>query len=427
MLTLIQEVLSRAGVEYIIREEQKETAELFFIRHRLDMRRLSDVKEWRVTVYVRAERDGKPMMGSASATVFPNTTPADVDALCARLKSAAGYALNPAYALYTGEVSKEAATSSGFNGRTLEQSALSMADAIMKADDGTSKAFVNTAEIFMCRTRKRVVSSTGTDVCSVMHECNGEYVVQCKEPVDAEQFFPFRYLEPDAVALENEVRLGLNAVTDRANAKGMPVSGTYDVLIGRENLRRLFGYYVSNASAESIYPHHSDWQEGTLSQGVEIAGEPLQLDLLAEEPFSDEGIPMHDRPLIRDGKVVLIHGGIRLCRYLGIEPTGEYRRIGLNNGTVPFDELKKNCLYPVSFSDFRCDPFTGSFGGEIRLGYYFDAEGNATAVTGGSVNGNIKIFGGAMLFSREQYADAGYRGPMVVRIPGAAVAGRENG
>lgn len=425
MLSVICESLKKASVDYIVREEHKKTAELFFIRRKLDMRRLTDVREWNVTVFVRSEKDGKPMVGSASAVVYPNTKAEDVDALCERLKTAAGYALNPAFDLYSGPVSPEIEVPSGFAGMTLEEGTLKMADAIMRADDGTAKGFVNTAEIFMCRTCKRVVSSTGTDAASVMYECNGEYVAQCKEPVDSEQYYAFRYLEPDTASLEKDVRTALSAVADRASAKDMPLSGEYDVVLDAAIFRRLFAYYTGNSSAKMIYPHYSSWTAGMQVQGGAIRGEALNLKLLAEEPFSDEGVPMTDKPLIEKGKLSMLHGPVRYCRYLGVEPTGDYRRIGIENGTVPFHEMKKNCIYPVSFSDFRCDPYTGNFGGEIRLGYVFDAEGRRSVVTGGSVSGDLAGHGSEMVFSLERYSDASYCGPFAVRIPGAVVAGRE--
>jgi len=45
-------------------------------------------------------------------------------------------------------------------------------------------------------------------------------------------------------------------------------------------------------------------------------------------------------------------------------------------------ELQKGCLCPVSFSGFEMDPFTGHFGGEIRLAYLYTDEG-VKLLTGG--------------------------------------------
>ena len=131
---------------------------------------------------------------------------------------------------------------------------------------------------------------------------------------------------------------------------------------------------------------------------------------------------MAPRSLIRDGKLELIYGSNRFCQYLGIEPTGDYRRMGLDNGTVPLQELQKGCLCPVSFSDFQMDAFTGHFGGEIRLAYLY-TENGVEILTGGSINGVLPEKQGKLLFSTERYDTMDYTGPFAVKIEGVEVAG----
>ena len=132
---------------------------------------------------------------------------------------------------------------------------------------------------------------------------------------------------------------------------------------------------------------------------------------------------MRERTLLKDGTVQCIHGTTRFCRYLGIEPTGDYFNTKLDNGTVNFDELKKGCLYPASFSDFQMDPMDGHFGGEIRLAYLY-TESGVKLLTGGSINGSMFDKQGMLTFSRERYTDADYSGPFAVRIKGVNVSGK---
>ena len=138
--------------------------------------------------------------------------------------------------------------------------------------------------------------------------------------------------------------------------------------------------------------------------------------------FSLEGIPMVARPLVKDGELQLIYGANRFCQYLGIEPTGYYERIGVNNGTVALDDLRRGCLCPVSFSDFQMDAFTGHFGGEIRLAYLYTEDG-VQILTGGSINGSLPEKQGNLVFSTERYDTLNYTGPFAVRIDGVEVAG----
>ena len=131
---------------------------------------------------------------------------------------------------------------------------------------------------------------------------------------------------------------------------------------------------------------------------------------------------MVERPLIRDGELKVVYGSNRFCRYLGIEPTGNYERFGLDNGTVPLQDLQKGCLCPVSFSDFQMDAFTGHFGGEIRLAYLYTDE-DVQILTGGSINGALPDKQGNLLFSKERYDTLTYTGPYAVKIEGVEVAG----
>ena len=76
----------------------------------------------------------------------------------------------------------------------------------------------------------------------------------------------------------------------------------------------------------------------------------------------------------------------------------------------------------MCFSDFQMNSFTGHFGGEIRLAYWFDGK-ETHLVTGGSINGSIADCGGKMVFSLEKYDSENYHGPYAVSLPGVKVAG----
>ena len=83
---------------------------------------------------------------------------------------------------------------------------------------------------------------------------------------------------------------------------------------------------------------------------------------------------------------------------------------------------KEPHLYVVSFSDFQMDAWSGHFGGEIRLAYWFDGK-DTHVVTGGSINGSMAETKGKMHFSSDTYASLSYQGPYAVAIPGVKVAG----
>ena len=172
-----------------------------------------------------------------------------------------------------------------------------------------------------------------------------------------------------------------------------------------------------------VYARYSTWQRGETVQG-ETAGEGVELTLRATAPYSAEGIPMADLPLLHGGRLLAYHGPNRFCRYLEVQPTGSYEKMSCANGSLPFAQLKQGpCLWAVDFSDFQMDAMSGHFGGEIRLAYLIE-DGKVTPVTGGSVNGSILEAQKDLAFSTERYLTARYDGPYALRLRGVSVAGQ---
>ena len=86
-------------------------------------------------------------------------------------------------------------------------------------------------------------------------------------------------------------------------------------------------------------------------------------------------------------------------------------------GDTSISEIQKEpYLKIVSFSDFQMDEFTGQFGGEYRLAYYFDGK-NTIPVTNGSISGNINDIIGNILFSSEKQSSYYFDGPLAISYP----------
>ncbi|MDD6160407.1 MAG: metallopeptidase TldD-related protein [Oscillospiraceae bacterium] len=427
MIKRIETMLAKAGIElWSIEQRSEETAELFFIRRRLDMRRMKQTCKYEVTVFCDFEKDGKAMRGSSRVEIVPSQSDEEILSTVKGAYFAASFVANPTYEFPARQTCEPMEVPSTLSGYTVEQSAMELAKAIF-AGDCDERAFLNSVEVFSEKTAVHLVMSTGTDVSYTYYGINGEFVAQCKEPQDVEMHHAFDYSDLDCAAVTAKVKNMLKRVADRAVAEQNLPTGTYDLILDGEQVQELLGYYAERTHAAMIYPGYSTWKVGTDVQGEVKGGEALELTLRAKVPYSEEGIPMTDRPLIRKGKMMLCHGGARLSSYLGVEPTGNYRAFSCENGSVDFDELRKTPhLYAVSFSDFQMDSMSGHFGGEIRLAYYFDGK-TTRIVTGGSVNGSILDSGGALVFSKQRYERADYKGPFAVRIPGVKVAGTAAG
>lgn len=422
MLNIITAALNDAGIKnWRIRETETHSAELFFIRRALDTRRVKDVKKYSVTVFNDFEKNGRKMRGASQLDFVPSQSKEEIEKGLKEAYFAASFAENPFYELPGKQVCAPA-PDDGFSKLSAETAAMKMADAVYRADRD-EKAFINTLEMFAVKSNVRIVTSAGTDVSYAKNEIKGEFVVQCKQPQDVEIYHSFAYDGADCEALNKKASEALRQVSDRASAEPALPTGKYDVILSEGKVAEILSYYVARASVQMIYPGYSTWKIGDEIQSGPVAGEKLDITLLAKVPYSSEGIPMTDICLAEDGKLRTYHGGARLSYYLNIPPTGEYNAFSCGNGTVPFEEMKRTpYLYPVAFSDFQMDAFSGHFGGEIRLAYYFDGK-KTRIITGGSINGSITGCDGNIVFSKERYSSQSYRGPFAVRLSGVMAAG----
>ena len=425
MIDRIKAALKRCGIAlWRINETAEETAELFFVKKELDTRRIKDVCKYQVTVFRDVENEEGKKRGFTSVQLISSMDDAQLDEQLKGAYYAAQFAANPRYDLPDPVQAPMVEKTGELAEAPLSRSAGKMARALF-APDTHEDAFVNSAEIFVVRSFCRIVSSEGTGVSYTSAKVNGEFVVQCKTPEDVEIHNEFEYDALDEAALSAKVAEALTFVRDRARARKILKSGKYDVVLSGNEVAEVLDYYVARSSASMVYAKYSTWQRGEDVQG-EANGERLDMTLRATLPYSAEGIPMADLPLLEGGKLLAWHGPNRFCRYLGVKPTGEYDRVSCASGTVPFEELKKGpVLWAVAFSDFQMDAMSGHFGGEIRLAYLIGADGTVTPVTGGSVNGSILEAQKDMVFSKERYLTAEYDGPYAVRLRDISVAGAD--
>lgn len=419
MTDLMIKALADLGIEhYRILENRRRSAELFFVRRRLDMRRMTDVREFNVTVFV----DEGETRGEATASLTSTMSEGELRSALLIAREAARSAQNPFYELAEPIRAERKHAETNLRGMSLADAATAAAEALFAADTD-AKSFLNSTEVFATETTVSLMTSEGTDVSWDSYELSGEFVVQCKtDTADVETYHSFSYRSLEEQELTRKAREALSRVSDRAVATPTLASGSYDVILSDEHVGTVLSYYVDRANAHMLHPGYSSFRIGESVQ-PSGEGERLSLTLRAVAPYSAEGIEMIDRPLVRDGKLETVHGSLPLCRYLGVTPTGSYRSFSSENGTVPFSEMIASpSLWVVAFSDFQMDEFSGHFAGEIRLAYLI-RDGKMTPVTGGSINGSILDLGGRLLFSKERYESLSYSGPRAVRIPDVPVAG----
>lgn len=328
-----------------INENVEETAELFFVKKQLDTRRSKDVRKYEVTVFrdVDAGQAEKPARGFTSVELIASMDDAQIDEELKGAYYAAQFAANPYFSLPDPVQAPVVKKTGELAEAPLAESAGKMVKALF-APDVREDAFLNSAELFVSRSFHHILSSEGTDAAYTNAKVEGEFVVQCREPEDVEMHNIFEYDQLDGEALSAKVAEALTFVRDRAHAQKVLKSGKYDLVLSGNQVSTVLSYYVRRSAASSVYAKYSTWKQGENVQG-ETVSERLALTLRATDPYSVEGIPMADLPLLEDGKLNAYHGPNRFCRYLGVKPTGYYEKFSCSNGTLPFRELKQGpCL-----------------------------------------------------------------------------------
>lgn len=423
MLQLIISALHKENIAvWRIKKTESCRSELYFIKKDLDIPRFAKINEYQVYIYRDFEENGTKYRGLTICYVEEGQTEEQISAKLRDAYFAAQYVRNPYYDLPSPCNAEPKASSSDHSGKNLTEIANAFADAAF-AVPTDENAFINSLEIFVSRSYVTLLSSDGLNVSYEDNQVSGEFVTQCISPVDVEQFRQFSYDRFDTQALKNLIASAIRDVRLRSNAVNMPKSGKCSILLTGENMKEFFKYYSMRGNASVIFPGYSTWKKGDCIQ-KSGTGEKLNLELIATKPYSDDGIPMSDLLFIEDGVLKNIWGGTRFMRYMNEEPKGNFTKIRVNNGTIPFEKMKTDgILETVSFSDFQADFFTGNFGGEMRLALFHN-EGKAIPLSGGSVNAKLSDCENQLIFSTERYEDSEYCGPYAVLIPNVAIAGK---
>ena len=425
MFERITKLLRAEGVDiWRLTESVSETAELYFIKKKLDIPRIKKMHQYSVTVFRDLEEGGTKLRGESNTILSPGMTDEEISDRIRSAYLAASFVKNPWYELADPVKEERKKSVSDLAGKDITKIANEFAEAMFEADTDED-AFINSAEIFVTRKYTRIAASNGLDVSFDSDLIEGELVSQCTKPVDVEQYRSFSYDRLDREAVKQKIKDAVRDVRARARAKQPPEAGDYDIILTEENLATLFDLYTARSYAGMIYPGYSRWKVGDMVQGEDVEGEKLNIWLEPLNPYSPEGIPMKERQLVKDGQLCLVYGDTRMCRYMGIEPTGNYGKVRCGGGSVPLSGMRRpGVLELVSFSDFQMDPFDGHFKGEIRLALLYKEDGSTVELTGGSVNGSLLDLQKDLTFSEERCEDRSYSGPFAVLIRGVSVAGK---
>lgn len=424
MIKLIEDLLIKNNIdEYIISESELEGIELYFIKDSLDMKRSKHLLNYSVKIFNNFIENGEKFKGDTTLTIYPSMTKEEIDKIIKDGYYIASLVKNKYYDLPIGNKNDKIIIESKLSKTTLEESANKLREALFK-NNNIENGFINSAEVFVEKIRKRIIGSNDTDIEYVKYNTHGEYVTQWidKEDVELYSSFSFNDLEEEELALK--VKEAILNTGYREKSLNPPKTGSYNIILSGEEVKTLLSYYIQNSEASMIYQGYSSFNINGSVQGEDVTGDKISIKLKSSVPFNNEGIKLIDRCLIDNCKLKSIYGSSRFMRYLNIQPVGEYDGAIISGGNISFnDMIKDGDIHIIKFSDFQMDSLTGDFFGEIRLALLREGD-NLIPLTGGSLSANIKDVQDNFILSKEIQKLDSYEIPLAIKLSGVQISGK---
>jgi PmbA protein len=434
MLDLIKKVLTNCkDIDgWKIVEKTIKSNELFFIKKNLDMNRVKDVHHFTITVYKDFEEKGTKFKGSSSTNIHPTMSESEIKTAVESAAFGARFIKNPYYPLVKPTKVVQPELKSNFSEKAIIEWLPKITDAIFNGDE-YKKGWINSAELFINKVDTRILNSEGVDVSYNNYTGELEFITNWKEQSEEiELYRDVKFANFDSEWFTQNVEEMLSISMGRAKAMPMPHLGKHTILLTGEGARSLLDFYNTQANAKLVFEGISTAKIGESIQGENIVGDVINMKL---DPFiqnssesaayDNDGLPLCPVNLIENGVLKNYWGNIQYSHYMNIKPTGSIGNIIVEGGKKSLAAFKAEpYLELISFSNFQMDPFTGDFGGEVRLGWYFDGE-KTIPVTGGAVTGNIKDVQHEMYLSKELQVDNDFIGPRTIQLFNVSVSGKE--
>ena len=434
MIERIQKLISESTKidDFKIVETKITASELFFVKKGLDMYRSKNVHNFNITVYKNFEEESVKYTGSSSAMIHPTMNDEEILGVIEEVAFAANFIKNKYYPLVQPSNKIQPEIKSNLSEKSLNEWLPSLTEAVYNSDV-CDKGGINSSELFLNKIYTRIINSKGIDISFTTYKGELEFITNWKEDTEEIELYKhINFSEMNHDLIDEKVKEMLIISKEKATASPTPALSKHTILLTGAPVIELLSYYLVQSSAKGVYNGTSIAKIGENIQGDDVKGDFITLTLdpfmknsTKSSPYDADGFPVNSAHIFKNGVLNAYHGDVRHCHYLNIEPTGNISNFIIEGGTYSIMDFKKDpYLEIVAFSDFQMDGVTGNFGGEIRLGWYFDGT-KTVSVTGGSISGNIKDLQKEMYLSKELQKDDNFVGPKIVKLLNVSVAGIE--
>ncbi len=432
MINKIIEILNATNEidAWKLTERKTKSSELFFIKNKLEMNRGKDVVKYKISVYNDFSNNEHKYRGSADVELLPDMEREEIEQIIQEAAVGASFIKNKYYPLADPVEIDYNVPASDFYDNSFADILSQISEALFESDNFDNGG-LNSAELFLNEHQIRIINSKGVDNSYQKRVLDIDFITNWQENSEEIELSKIITLaEFDLDTIINTVREMLIQSRERSKAESLPNINDIPVILTGSSVKELLEYFYVQANAKQIYENVSIAEIGESMQGKEIKGD--KVDLLLDPnlsgsthsvPFDKDGFPLSAQKIIEGGKLLQFWGDIRFSHYLGIEATGDIKNLSFAEGSYSEKELKSEPhLELLVFSNFQMDHLAGNFGGEIRLGRYFDGE-KSIPVTGGSISANINKIKNDMLLSIEKQQINNYYGPKFIKLNNISIAG----
>ncbi len=416
--------------EYKVTAITTSSTELFFIKEELQMNRKKDVEHITIVVYKNFEENGQKFKGSSSTKVSPSNTEQEIKHKIDQAILAASFVKNEYYPLEqpSNETPQEM-PSSLKDGNPMDTIVSLVKD--LYSEDNQLGAFINSTEFFINQSKTHMINSNGIDITTTSVDGEIELITESQGEKEAiELYTVIHFGDYDKEYIKNLVKDTMISASLRSKAVPMPQVENIPVILRGETIRGFYNYYQFAANAGNIYNKLHNNQIGDQLQGEDIKGDTITMTLKPyiknssqNKQYDGFGTFLKDTTLVKNGKLIAYAADKKFGHYQNVTPTGMITNFEISPGSYDITELKNEpYLEIVSFSAFQSDPLTGNFGGEFRLGIYFDGV-KEIPVTLGSIAGNIKKVQNNFKMSKDQVRFNNFVGPRYLKLENVVIAG----
>ena len=403
-----------------INSVSKKSCELFYVSDKLETNRATDVTKYRITIYV--DKDGK--RGSSTFSAFDYMSEDELNKKISENVYAASFAMNPYYDIPDKEASTIETCKSNLQEKPFNEIISDVVDAVFAANV-YKEGYLSATEFFLNEITERIVNSNGVDVTSKTCSGNIELIPSWEKDgheVELYHMINFESFEPKAIT--EEVNEKLLLAKARFEAKELEHKEGIKVILQDEEVSDILDYFIGELSYSAKYIKSNKFELGENVQGENVSGDILNIKLVpyyenafSSRPFDSDGVILKEVEVIKDGVAINRHGSYQYGYYLGEKhPTGILPIKVVSEGTKSFAEMSKEpYIRCVQFSGIQVESNSGFFGGEVRLGFYFDGE-KEIPVTGFSISGDLNVSRGTFVLSKETVTKSSYHGPKYMEL-----------